>query len=227
MEQFLSKYPKLLIAVVVLGIATFFIIYSNPMHTVCDVQVEGLKGGMTGTMYAGQIQGKRVPPRFSEAKKNCQTGASSGACSEYFEIQKQLIREIEKINTECYPQLSEIAAYKGVLKGGIEILSFAAWGSQIPADTTEKYGWLGEVDLSTFCRIKGVYRKVYGLESLNGVMNGIFKDLPGESKILDGDAAGKIQVTTAVDLLTRQKKPNIKDEIWRKSLFSLNCDIYK
>lgn len=224
----LKKSPPLLIAICVIAAATFLIIYMNPMHSVCDIQVAALRQGMEGYMYPKNIGDKYKPAIFADARKSCREGNSSGACDDYFSVQRQLIRELNKVNAECIPAVAEQNAYRDVLGGALVILAAAAWGDKLPESSEERLGWLTEGELALFCDVKKNYLKFYGKEALTQVENRTFKDLPGDSLFENSPTSdpNKLKLVPVVETLKKMGIADLRGEVFKRSLFSLDCRFY-
>lgn len=228
----LKKSPPLLIAICVIAAATFLIIYFNPMHSVCDIQLQSLKVGMQGYMFSyttkdRQGNEQRVPAIFSEARKKCRQGNSSGACDDYFSVQKQLMQQFDKINSECIPTIQAESSYHDVLAGGLQLLATAAWGDKIPDSAEERNGWLGERELALFCDMKKTYLKFYGRERLTEIENRSFKDLPGESVVDPNVPTGAaVRIISVAEKMKQMGVSNVRVEVLKRSLFGLDCRFY-
>lgn len=230
----LKKSPPLVIAVLVISLATFVIIYLNPMHSVCDIQLQSLREGMAGYMFSTVVDNKKVPALFSQSRKQCREGNSAGACDDYFSIPRQLIKELNKINSECVPTVALENSYKDVLSGALQLMVTAAWGDRLPETQEDVVGWLGESELALFCDIKKIYVKFYGSEALKEIENRTFKDLPGESIQFDEKANGtgsaslitSVRIVPVIDTLKSRGLNDFRTEVKKRSLFGLDCRYY-
>jgi len=242
MESFLAKIPKSLLALVVISVAAALIIYNNPPHSVCDVQMEALKTALQGPLYPRVQEGKKIPGAFLPAMESCRFGNSSGACNDYLNIVLKVSREARGLNSECYPRFAQDPNYKRLFDQFFVILAHGAWGSKAPEANEERFGWLSEADISTFCKVKDTYYQLYGKPEFEKLVEGVFQALPGSSTVEEVGAEGaaknkpsgeekkpkyEVSAKKAYDYFRALRVQDPRAEIWKRSLFSARCEFFR
>lgn len=246
MGSFLSRFPKLLIAVVAISLSAAFIIYQNPPHTVCEIQMDDFKTSMQGIIVPKVIQGKSAPPVFNSARDACRYGNSMGACADYIQLTMRIAREVRKLNSECLPVFAELKNFRAIFEQFLGVLVFSAWGSKAPEENAERFGWLNEAHLAVFCRIKDLFVELYGKPALDTLTNDVMKGLPGTSEVdelVNNDPKNKnikpdpnndspkpafgVTTKTAYEFFQAKGSPDPRTDIWRRSIFSTRCEFFR
>lgn len=114
-EEFLDKLHKLprpLLVAIVLLVGIVLIVMMNPPHTICDTQKESLKESQTGILFPIKSGGKTYPGKIIQAKENCYSGNSSGACFEYFSILRRAAQSVKNGSPECVADMLSITVEK-------------------------------------------------------------------------------------------------------------------
>ena len=106
------------------------------------------------------------------------------------------------LSGECAPALANEAAVKKAVFGGLELLLQLAWGDRPPTAASVKQGWLSPADLNLYCQLKLMATNYYGQASWENFREKMMKAYNG------------------ADTLTR-------DQLWARSLLSINCLLYK
>lgn len=220
MENFINSLPKSVLAIlaIVIGIIVFMLL--SPPHTICDTQEAALRDSQTGNIFSTVVKKNKIPPALARSKEACQLGNSAGACYEYFLALKKVADDVGKASSECTNQLYNINEVKTALGDGIELMARLAWGVKPPDQGLEKFGWLQEAEISTFCRLKSIFIRANGEESWTALRKMISTKLPGEEVPLSYDpnmAAAEPKKATAV---------LSEEDIWNRSLFSVRCELF-
>lgn len=243
MNSFLSRFPKILIAFVVISAATALIIYQNPPHTVCEIQMADFQTAMQGILIPKKVDKKNAPPVYNSARDACRYGNSTGACSDYIQLTLRIGKDLRKFNSECLADFAKLKNFKAIFDQFIGVLAYGAWGSRAPEENSERFGWLTEADIAAFCRIKDLYVDVYGKPALDALTNQVFKDLPGSSEVDEVvtkndpnkpkpktdevKPAYSVTTKTAYELFQMKGVKDPRTEIWRRSLFSVRCEYFR
>lgn len=220
MEDFLNSLPKpvLVFLALAIGIGVFMLI--TPPHTVCDTQVESFREQQQGNIFPVKEKKNVIPPTIVRAKEACQLGNSAGSCYEYFQSLRKVADNISKSSQECAAQLYNVAEARTALNDGIELMTRLAWGLKPPEPTLERFGWMQESELSTFCRLRNVYIRANGEEGWVELRRKIFAKLPGE----------EIPVALEPDQIAVEPRKvstmMTEENIWNRSLFSVRCDVF-
>ena len=220
MEKFINSLPKPVLAflAILLGIG-FFMMFSPP-HTVCDTQEETLKEALRGELFSSQIKKNTIPPSIVREKEACQLGNSAGSCFEYFTTLKSIAGTISKSSSECTPQLYAIKEVSAAMNDGIELMVRLAWGVKPPEPGIERFGWMQDAEIATFCRIKNIYVRANGEEAWTALRKKIAAKLPGEDIPPSTDPTqASVEPKKATAVLSEM-------DIWNRSLFSVRCDVY-
>lgn len=220
MDDFLNSLPKPVLVFGALVVAIGVIMLINPPHTVCDTQLASFKEAQKGNIFPSKEKKSVIPPTISRAKEACQLGNSAGACYEYFQSLRSIADGISKASNECAAQLYGVTEVRTALNDGIELMVRLAWGLKPPEPTLERFGWLQESELSTFCRLRNVYVRANGEQAWVELRRRVFAKLPGEEipLALEPDQIA-VEPKKAVTMMT-------EENIWNRSLFSVRCEVF-
>ncbi|MGE5087024.1 MAG: hypothetical protein ACM3MG_12035 [Bacillota bacterium] len=220
MESFIKSLPKPVLAflAILLGIG-FFMMFSPP-HTVCDTQAEALRESLRGELFSTQLKKNTIPPSIVREKEACQLGNSAGSCFEYFTTLKNIAGTIAKSSSECAQQLYSIKEVSAAMNDGIELMVRLAWGIKPPDPGVERFGWMQDAEIATFCRIKNIYIRANGEDAWTALRQKITAKLPGEDIPPSTDPTqASVEPKKATAVLSEM-------DIWNRSLFSVRCDVY-
>lgn len=215
MENFFNQIPKPLLAVTVLSIGIAIIYFSNPPRSICDTEKDAFQESLKGELYPERINKKgRIPAQIIQARSLCKQGNSSGACFEYFNMLKNIAREIKRQTTECYATVIEAPGVLPSLKEGLFLMTQLGWGDQPPDDNSKN--WFSRSDLSAFCSIKDILKESMQQEDWVDFHSQILASLPGPKPSTEPPAG---------DSGFRPKASQVLGEkqVFSKSLLSLNC----
>lgn len=220
MDNFINSLPKPVLAFLAISIGIFVFILLSPPHTVCDTQETALRESQAGSIFPTVVKKNKIPPVLVGAKEACQLGNSAGSCYEYFMVLKKVADDIGKASSECTNQLYNISEAKAALGDGLELMVRLAWGSKPPDQGLEKFGWLQEAEIATFCRLKSIYIRANGEESWTAFRKMVSTKLPGEEAPTSSDpSAAALEPKKATAVFS-------EEEIWNRSLFSVRCDSF-
>ncbi|WP_413585088.1 hypothetical protein [Bdellovibrio sp. HCB274] len=221
MEKFLNSLPKPVLVVGAILIAVIVFMVMEPPHTICDTQEEGLRESLKGQLFSTQFKKNTIPPSIMREKEACQLGNSAGSCYEYFSTLKNVAGAVTKGSSQCAAQLYEVKEVGSALNDGIELMVRLAWGVKPPEPGTfERFGWLTESEIATFCRLKSTFVRANGEEAWTALRQKISAKLPGEEVPLTAEGTvSTVEPRKASAVLT-------EEDIWNRSLFSVRCDNY-
>ncbi len=217
----LDQIPKIILvpSVLVLGIALIFFL-SEP-HTICHTQLEAFKEAQVGNLYPKKSGKITIPALIGRTQEACQFGNSAGACFEYFSVLKRFVKDLRNIPDNCGVLTFKEAEVSKALTQGVQIMLRVAWGDQPPADFQSKNNWLESADLALFCSLRDQWVRLKGKESWDEFRVQAAQILPAEpAKFEDGKCTNCESRATAAQKLS-------SDEIWKLSLFSTRCDLYR
>ncbi|MGZ3774700.1 MAG: hypothetical protein ACXVCY_10360 [Pseudobdellovibrionaceae bacterium] len=220
MENFINSLPKPLLALSAIGVGIFLFMIFSPPHTICDTQEMALRESEAGNIFATVSKKNKIPPVLVRAKEACQLGNSAGSCYEYFLVLKKVADDVGKASSECTNQLYSINEVKTALGDGIELMVRLAWGAKPPVQGLEKFGWLQESEISTFCRLKNVFIRANGEESWSTLRNKISAKLPGEEIAVSADPGQATADPRNAAVVMSE------EDIWNRSLFSIRCEAF-
>lgn len=207
--------PVLSLGIIVISIIVFMLI--SPPHTICDVQKEALVEKQIGNLFKNKKEKKQLPPLLNRAKETCLQGVSSGACFEYFNSLKKLVRDLNEANSECIPELFDQDEIKISVKDGIEVMARLAWGNEPPESPIYKNGWLEEPDVLLFCQLIKLTRKSMDEDSFMSFQKNVLRKFPSERPQKEENFEDLSQKTpSAWDKLGEK-------EVLNRSLFSDSC----
>ncbi|WP_413558309.1 hypothetical protein [Bdellovibrio sp. HCB209] len=221
MDKFLASLPKpvLVVGAILIGVIVFMLI--EPPHTVCDTQEEALRENLKGQLFSTQQKKNTIPPSIVREKEACQLGNSGGSCYEYFSTLKNIGDAVSRGSAQCAGQLYKVNEVATALNDGLELMARLAWGVKPPeAGTYERFGWLTEAEIATFCRLKNTYIRANGEEAWTAFRQRVSAKLPGEEIPLTPEGTvSTVEPRKATAVLT-------ESDIWNRSLFSVRCDVF-
>lgn len=157
---------KIKIAVGLLaGLALIMII--NPPHTICDSKIE---------IYSELIK-KQIKP-YTKAMALCKEHTELGGCLQFFEIVGKLYNYMDDVGPQCKEKLGDDKLTAQWLKGAIEMIVRASWGSVPPASSSYKHGWLQVSQVALFCKLKKSLNESFGESEWTEMVNYLLNDLP-------------------------------------------------
>lgn len=220
-EDVLRKVPKTILVPLVLIGAIVFFVNVNPMHTICDTQVENLQGRIVGLLTSVKRNKVVVPAALPRARANCKFGNNAGACLDYVTALKRLAKSVKAMSSECYPAAVNVESLMKAIDSGIIDLVTLAWGSLPPEKAMDRYGWFQENEVSGYCHLKDAYNLVHGPEEWKSFRSKVLATLPGEApkvgadgKFIDSAPQKAVVVLGELEAMTR-------------SLFSVGCDQFR
>lgn len=220
MENFLNQIPKPLLAVTVLSIGIAIIYFSNPPRSICDAEKDAFQESLKGELYPERIDRKkgRIPAQIIQARSLCKQGNSSGACYEYFNMLKNISREIKRQTSECYATVIGAPGVLPSLKEGLVLMTQLAWGEQPPEDNSKN--WFSRSDLSAYCAIKDILKESMEEEDWADFHSQILAGLPGPKPVSENPALEDPRSRARANQVLGEK------QVFHKSLLSLNCQNY-
>lgn len=202
MDRFFSVFPKSLLAVLVIGGGIFFIISSDPPHTVCESQTEVFRVAQNRFLFVDPKQKPKVTiAKYRALVDRCKSANTPGGCYELFQEARMLIRDLEAVPSECATVIGAITEVKTALWELTELLVRLGWGDKPPVTYHQKFAWLDTSDISLFCRLKKRLVESYEELAFQEFRERIFKDLPGS-------------------------KDMPREQVWDMTIFSENCAKY-
>lgn len=201
LDNFIAKFPKGIVATVLIAAGIFFIIVNDPPKTICDAEEEVFRSQHRNFLAPNprSTSGKTV---FDEQKSNCLNSNSPGGCYEFFTQVRSLISSIEGTSIECRSQIANLPPVKNAFWQTATLFVELAWGSKPPETVYEKIGWLDYADINLFCRLQSKIQDVYGVESWQKFQETMFQQLP------------------EIQTLPREKS-------WNLMLLSVRCNQYQ
>lgn len=229
LDQIISKIPKPVLVVGVLTIALVVIVFSNPLKDECEVKTTNFLKEVRGIVTSVRAKDKTQFAQLGFWMDRCKQGNSQGACEDYFSGLRKLTTALTIFPEKCQLTYSEENEnFLRYLIDGLQVMSLVAWGEKPPAGVADRAGWLTEVDLKTFCRLKKTFFNLASEEDFTAVKNKIYLQYP--------DAWAETVPEKSRDpenrplALKTQSNPsgtmNVK-QVYERSLFSIRCDLYE
>lgn len=231
MNQILSKIPQPVIVILVLTLGLAFIVFNNPMKNGCDVEIDNFSNRIEGVVTNSRTSKKRLA--VSEIKRSidlCKKGNSQGACADYFAALKKMSDALMFFKSSCSVNLMESEKFADILpatmKDGLKIMALVAWGEQPPESVGAKLGWLTIQDLQTFCRLKLKFEESFGEEEIVKLRQSVFLSYPDKfsDKVLNIENKEDVEKPKALKTSSNPMGTMTEDDVYQKSLFSVNCD---
>lgn len=228
-DELIQKIPRPVLVLGVLGLGLLFIVSQNPLQDGCTVEVENFNRNVKGVLVGFKNKkGKTQLPTIDAYKDLCKEGNSPGACENYYENLRKVTDSLRLTDEKCTLKLrEENPQIIKVLSQGIQIMALNAWGERPPAGINERLGWLAQNDVYTFCRLRAQLVRFSDEEAYKLLRQKTYKEFP--------DAwPESISLQKRIDLprpraflsLSNPKGTLSEDEVFKRSLFSLRCDLY-
>lgn len=198
MEELLSRTPKLIVAVVGVGLIMGLTLLLNPPRTLCDEQLDQLKV-LNKAFF--QPQGAKVAKVPAEDMlEHCKIDNGPGGCFDWFLNVRKLVETLERYPRECRIHAAEDEAIKAWLMRALSLFVQIAWGDgKVSAYSVRRQGWLDTADFRLYCRAKNVAESYYGADHWAQFRESMLVQLPEASE------------------LTREVR-------WNRSLFAQSCE---
>ncbi len=220
MENFINQIPKPLLAVLVISIGIVVAYVANPPRTICDTEKDAFQESLKGELYPERIDKKkgRQPPQIRQARANCKQGNNNGGCYEYFNMLKNISREIKRQTTECYSTIIEAPGVLPSLQEGLLLMTQLAWGDQPPELNTKN--WFSNSDYTAYCSIKDILKESMDEEQWAEFHAQILASLPGPkpTDLIPGLVDPRPRATAIQAMGEKQ--------VYIKSLLSIPCQNY-
>jgi len=229
LQDLIFKIPRPILVIGVLILSIGFIVSQNPLQDGCDVQVTNFTRSVRGILTGYKTSKKLTQFAQLENFKNlCREGNSAGACENYYDALKKITSAFILVENKCFPKLVE--AFENlpkVVSNGIQIMALNAWGEAPPSNVSVRLGWLTESDIYTFCRLRRQYVRLASEEDywlLRARTYSEFPDVWPETVTLD--QRSEIPRPRALKSGDNPNGSMGPEEIFKRSLFSLRCDLY-
>lgn len=252
LDEAIQKVPKPVLILGVLVLALVFFVYNDPLKDECEVQGSRFRKNMQGLLYGEKIGKKTQFPKINYWRDRCRSGNSIGACEDYLEGLRGLVKELKAVNRSCqikYVQEAQGASLLKEVSNAVQIISLVAWGEKPPGGLSERLGWLNETHVRTFCYLKETMKEFTGEEGLLKLREKVYREYPGDwpdkFNVNDlvassGELNAKGEAASDVDVskLVAENRPRAykttsnpagtytRDQIYERSLFSIRCDLY-
>ena len=188
MVQWLLSLPRPLFVFLVLTTAILFILFNDPPHTICRVQINQFKSWQEGLIYKARNDKLNKKPLMQTLMKTCKDLAEPGACYGLFSRIKVFIRDFHVVSEDCKMELSELPAVKKTLLSVYDLMIRLAWGDEPPdVRKGQKFNWLSALDRELFCSVKQKIISLYGEQTLSAQEQKTFLQLPGADSLKTDD----------------------------------------
>ena len=229
LDDKIAKIPRplLVVAVLVLGLA--FIVSQNPMQDGCEIQIKNYTRDVKGLLVGFKNKSGKIQPAQIDIFRNmCRQGNSVGSCENYYSGLKKIVEGLKSVDQKCTSKLLEAyPALIRVMSNGIQVMALNAWGEKPPASVSDRVGWIGQSNIYTFCHLRHQIERLASFDEYKKLRNLTYQEFPDE-----WPAAVPIDKRVEVDRPKALKTPvNTKgslseDEVFKRSLFSIRCDLY-
>lgn len=228
-NQAIQKVPKPALVLVVLCAALALFVYNDPLKNECEVQASVFEKRVSGLLLSTQIK-KRT--QFAQIQNylsaRCKEGNSMGACYEYLEALRVVVRELRAMSNKCQIEYSvNHERFLPQISNALQIIALVAWGEKPPAGLKERLGWLEPSQVQTFCYLKQFFIQMSDDETYLKLRNKVYREFP--------DAWSE---STSIDDRTPENRPRAmktesnptgkltESDIYQRSIFSMNCNSY-
>lgn len=229
LDEVISKIPRPLLVTVVLLLGIAFIVSQNPMQDGCGVEVKNFTRQVKGVLVGFKNKsGKIQPAQIEQFRDACRQGNSMGACENYYEALKKITDASRWIQPQCdYKLIEEYPNLVKVLSNGIQIMALNAWGDKPPGGVSERLGWVGLAHIYTFCRMKSQLERMTSKEDFRALRVKTYMEFPDAwPDSIPVEKRFELPRPKAFKSPENPKGPLIEDEVYKRSLFSIRCDLY-
>ena len=230
LDQLISKIPKPLLVFGVLAVALIVIWVNNPLKDECEVRTDIFLKEMRGIITSVRV--KKAKTQFAQLtfwKDKCKEGNTAGTCDDYFKGLSKLTTALSAFPDKCQSKFAEENEFFGkTIYEALQIMSLAAWGEKPPVSAAERFGWLSEREIKTFCKLKSTLMLLIPEEELEGLKEKIYSQYPDEwSEKIPVDLRIPEDRPKAYKTTLNPTAPLDKNKVYERSLFSVRCDLYQ
>lgn len=170
--------PNWLLVVIALGLMIGYLLYSDPLHSVCDTQLQVFRKSQS--QFLGRAPKLRLKgySYYDEFYNKCKMSNSAGGCYPYLRGFDSVLRSFKAVDERCRARVAERPRIRKAFGAFIYQLTRLAWGDNGPMQAQQRQSWLSNKDLQLFCKIKNLYLEFYGQEALNKLGRKTMKDIP-------------------------------------------------
>jgi hypothetical protein len=213
--------PKSILVFAVLSAGVCLLFYIQKPHSLCDSQFAAFRESQIGRLYPKKQKGGPQGPTLFKSLQQCRVLRTSGACYEFFQQTRQVLRDLKNIPNSCSQEMEKIPEIRNFLGGAIDIIVRLAWGEHPPERGPNRFGWLEPAEISIFCELKNQFHRLFGMDEWEKIRQGLVGKLPGERTVFEG---GKC--LNCEDLKTAAQTLSAEDQ-WVRSIYSVRCEDYR
>lgn len=199
LKQIFSSIPKNILGPLAVIAGIFYFYFQDPPKTICDTQFVLFKKDTEKYLYGTSKNGIKVSAKYIKDFNTCREANSVGGCYDWSEGIKRTIKSSKSVPQECRERLEELEPLMSHYASSLRLYSQISWNST-DIVRSKLFHWLDAEDLIVFCRLKNEYIRLRGREAYMSLQNGLFNEL--------------IQL----------KKPMRKEEIWKRTILSYDCN---
>lgn len=196
LDRWISTLSRGSLAALAIGVGIIVIIASDPPQTVCDTQISHFKEVQAKFLFPELAKKNYTGASFKQLFSYCEKGNSPGACFEFFNQLRNLLRDLDTLSQECVSQVALVEEVEKALWTGAKFMTKAAWGAQAPLSVSDKNGWLDNSDIALFCQIKSHIEVYYGSSDWESYREKLFVELPGAKNLPRKDTWERILLST-------------------------------
>lgn len=198
MDNFLNSLPRSILVGSALAIGLLLILLMNPPHTKCDSQFEIFQKAETPFLYKDPTKKFMNETELQTSIKICQEKNLPGACFQFFEGLRYLIKDIKTISYDCRPDILSKPEISKSIWQSLGAIFELAWGKEPPQSYLDKMGWLDNVHVNVFCELQALAKESFSQGEWEAFREKTLSSLPGASTVG-------------------------RKEVWNRSLFTLKC----
>lgn len=161
MDNFLNSLPRSILVAGALAIGLFLILVMNPPHTKCDSQYEIFQKSQTPFLYKDPAKKFMEEPQLQTSIKTCQSKDLPGACFQFFEGLRYLVKDIKTISYDCRSDILSKPEISKSIWQSLQVIFELAWGQTPPQSYLDKMGWLDNVHVSAFCELQNLAKESF------------------------------------------------------------------
>lgn len=242
MDQVLNKIfryiPEWLFVLIILCGGLVFVFYDTPMVSICDAQISDFASGQNGKLFPRTVKvlnpltgGPYSQNNLRRVKNHCIDSMKGAGCYSYFKIIEGVLFDFKKLDQNCLLEMSEKPMISQLFEEYLTTMTILAWGEHPPSSQAQKTGWLSDMELKTFCRVKINYLEFYKPEKWDQLVHKTLSQLVEDPKTaIDPIKTKKETFEEELDEETEAKFKKARMEIKKAydlSLLSMDCLYYQ
>jgi hypothetical protein len=242
MDQILNKIfryiPEWLFVVIILCGGLIFVFNDTPLVSICDAQIADFASGQNGKLFPRSVKvlnpltgGPYSENNLKRFKNRCVNSIKGAGCYSYFKIIEGVLFDFKKLDQSCLVELADKPIMSQLFEEYLTTMTILAWGERPPLSQAQKAGWLTDLELKTFCKVKSNYTEFYKPEKWDQLVQKTLSQLIEDPRTyIDPIKTKKESFEEEIDKDAEIKFKKVRMDIkkaYNLSLLSMDCLYYQ